>query len=57
LIELPFIRVNKKEIISLNFVAHFTLNEITIEWKDKQLIKRVSLSTVYRNEFLNAYGK
>ena len=57
LIEMPFVRVNKKEIISLNFVAHFTLNEITIEWKEKQLIKRVSLSTVYRNEFINAYGK
>jgi DNA-binding LytR/AlgR family response regulator len=57
LIEMPFVRVNKKEIISLSFVAHFTLNEITIEWKEKQLIKRVSLSTVYRNEFLNAYGK
>lgn len=55
--EMPFVRVNKKEIISLEYIAHFTLNEITIEIKEKQFTKRVSLSTVYRNDFLNAYGK
>jgi DNA-binding LytR/AlgR family response regulator len=51
--ETNFCRVNKKEIISIQQVKHYTHNEITLKTKDKNgTAMRVLLSETYRSAFM-----
>jgi DNA-binding LytR/AlgR family response regulator len=50
-----FCRVNKKELLSIAQVKHYTHNEITLNLQDKKgFFIRVSLSETYRTPFLKA---
>ncbi len=52
-----FCRINKKEVISLDHVAHFSFDEISI-YMDKEHSKIVSLqlSEAFRKEFISRYS-
>ena len=52
-----FCRINKKEVISLDHVAHFSFDEISI-YMDKEHIKIVTLqlSEAFRKEFISRYS-
>ena len=47
-----FCRINKKQVISLKIVASFTFNEITTTITSDNKPLRLSLSEVYRQQFL-----
>lgn len=51
--ETKFCRVNKKEIIAISQVKHYTHNEITLKQQDKNgNLIRVILSSTYRSVFM-----
>ena len=47
-----FCQVNKKDVISIKVIQHFTFDEITIEINSFQKIMKLNLSDVFRSEFL-----
>lgn len=48
-----FCRVNKKELVSIHHVKHFTHNEITLNLQDKKgAFIQIALSHTYRNSFM-----
>lgn len=47
-----FCRINKKDVISLKSIQHYTLNEITLTVQKNQKPIFLSLSEVYRTEFI-----
>ena len=53
-----FCRINKKEVISLDYVAHFSFDEVSV-YLDQNHSKSTSLqlSETYRKEFISRYSK
>ncbi len=47
-----FCQINKKDVISIKVIQHFTFDEITIEINSFQKIMKLNLSDVFRSEFL-----
>jgi DNA-binding LytR/AlgR family response regulator len=51
-----FVRINKKEIISMKIVQLFSYNEITTSIIDKSgAVLKLSLSDVYKNDFIRKF--
>jgi DNA-binding LytR/AlgR family response regulator len=55
--ETGFCRVNKKEVIAISQVKHYTHNEITLALQDRTGgFVKVALSEIYRGGFVRLVG-
>lgn len=52
-----FSRLNKKEIISLSILRHFSANEVQTTFSVKNELLKCSLSDIYREDFLRKMAK